>query len=119
MHEDMIQSIVKKKNVGVCTRHLLICTGPKCISQEKGLDVWKYLKKRLSEEGLDAEIYRSKVGCLRICTQGPIALIYPEGIWYRLIDKINVDRIIEDHIKRGIVLEDLKIAENPLFSKND
>jgi (2Fe-2S) ferredoxin len=112
--KDQLKAIAKHKGIGSYQRHILICPGPKCIGEEEGLEVWKYLKQRLKEEGLEQDNYRSKVGCLRVCTKGPIALVYPEGVWYKLVDQKAVDRIIDSHLKNGVVVEDLAFAENPL-----
>ena len=69
-------------------RHIFQCadpTEPKCASQEKGLASWEFLKQRLNELGLAGAkplVYRTKANCLRVCMQGPIAVVYPEGVWY-------------------------------------
>ena len=57
---------------------------------------------------------RSKVDCLRVCEQGPIAVVYPEGAWYRLVDEDAVDRIIEEHLIGGVIVEDLLFCLGPL-----
>jgi (2Fe-2S) ferredoxin len=103
-----------KKNIGKYSRHFLFCTGPKCIEESEGLRIWAYLKDAINTHGIGVEVYRSKVGCLRICAQGPIAVVYPEGTWYRLVDEKAIDEIIESHIKNGIEVEDYKFASNPL-----
>lgn len=114
MSDKAIDSVVKSKNIGNYKRHFLLCTGPKCIDEDTGMQVWAYLKKRIKEENIESSCYRSKVGCLRICIKGPIALVYPEGTWYKLVDEKAVDEIIEEHIKGGRPVEKYKIAENPL-----
>ena len=71
--------------VGKLTRHLFICIGPDCVDPDKGDKTWNYLKKRLKElnlTGADGPFYRTKCQCLRICTAGPICVVYPEGTWY-------------------------------------
>ena len=65
--------------VGQLRRHILLCcdqTKPKCCAKEASLESWDYLKRRLAELGL-TQVYRTKANCLRICEQGPIALVYP------------------------------------------
>lgn len=111
---DPLEVMSKKKGIGSYKRHILICPGPKCIGEEEGLEVWSYLKARLREEGLEQDNYRSKVGCLRVCSKGPIALVYPEGVWYKLVGKNEVDKIIESHLKNGKVVDELVFAKNPL-----
>tara|TARA_B100001059_G_C17423508_1_gene374402 strand:- start:18 stop:377 length:360 start_codon:yes stop_codon:yes gene_type:complete len=112
--KDPAAEVAKKKNIGGYDRHFLICTGDKCVSAERGFEVWNYLKMRIKEEGLEPTNFRSKVGCLRICNHGPIAVVYPEGTWYKLVDESAVDAIIESHLKNGNEVESLKIASNPL-----
>ena len=70
-------------------RHIFLCadqTNPKCCSKEAGIESWNYLKKRLTELNLTSDenpaVFRTKANCLRVCTAGPIAVVYPEGTWY-------------------------------------
>ena len=111
----------EEKGVKNYKKHILICLGPDCTDPEKGKEVWDYLKERLAAEGLsdtpEAEVYRSKAGCLRICAEGPIAVVYPDGVWYRGVDKTAVDLIIEEHLKGGRVVEKYLLAVNPNFQK--
>jgi len=73
----------KRLNIGNYKRHLLFCAGPTCCDAPQGQALWDYTKRRLKELGLmDAGVYRSKVGCLRVCQNGPLAVVYPEGTWY-------------------------------------
>ena len=104
-------------------RHILLCTGPKCCSEEQGLQLWAYLKASLDRLGLantpGAPVFRSKVGCLRICSDGPIAVVYPEGAWYRLLDEDAIDRIIKEHIIDGHIVQDYLLAVNEGQSRKD
>jgi (2Fe-2S) ferredoxin len=110
--------VAASMGIGTLQRHLLLCVaGGACCSEAVSLQVWEYAKERLKELGLSGPhgtVYRSRVQCLRICTQGPIAVVYPEGAWYRNVTVENLERIIQEHLINGRVVEELCFARNPL-----
>jgi (2Fe-2S) ferredoxin len=108
--------------IGHLTRHLFLCAGPDCTSSEQGEATWEYVKKRMKElriTGPDGPAYRTKCHCLRICTGGPIAVVYPEGTWYRNVTPANAETIIQEHVIGGRVVESLCFARNPLSPAGD
>lgn len=105
--------------VGRYKRHILYCTGGTCAPEGVGDAGWTHLKMRLKQlidQGRlpPFEVYRTKVGCLRICRSGPIMVIYPEGTWYRGATPEVIDRILEEHLFQGRVVEEYAFAHNPL-----
>jgi (2Fe-2S) ferredoxin len=109
--------MAREFGVGKLRRHLLICTGPDCIDANEGEKVWEYVKKRMKQlniAGPDGPCYRTHCACLRICISGPIAVVYPEGTWYQNVTIDHAERIIQEHLIGGNVVEELCFARNRL-----
>ena len=117
---ERLAKLVEQLKIKKIRRHIFLCadqTKPTCAPKEEGLASWNYLKKRLEELGLtiaENTVYRTKANCLRVCAQGPIAVVYPEGTWYHGMMKERIGQFVQQHLIEGKPIEEWIFARNPL-----
>ena len=107
--------------IGAYQRHVFLCTGDKCCSAEVGFAAWDVLKAELKKRNLSLTTgplatYRTKVTCLRVCSDGPILVVYPEGTWYHGMTAERIPRFVQEHLVGGKPVEEWIFARNPLPS---
>lgn len=120
----LLHENVEKLALKSIKHHLFLCcdqTKPKCCTKELSLKSWNYLKTRLTELGLDQPseshpdcVFRTKANCLRVCADGPILLVYPEGVWYRNATPEVIEKVIQEHLLQGKIVTEYVFHQHPL-----
>jgi (2Fe-2S) ferredoxin len=98
-------------------RHIFFCLneregGEACCAQHGAQDAFDHCKARIKAEGLNGpgRVRVNRAGCLDRCAGGPVAVVYPEGVWYTYVDATDIDEIVESHLKNGRIVERLLLA---------
>ena len=114
-----LSDIAAKLKIGAFHRHVFLCIGDACCTCEAGAAAWEALKKELKDRNLSLAdgplaCYRTKVQCLRVCSGGPIVVVYPEGTWYSGLTAERIPHFVEEHLVNGRPIEEWIFARNPL-----
>lgn len=103
---------LEKAGISGATRHLFLCPGPDCARMRDGEHTWDYIKHRIKQ--LDLKLMRTKAACFRICKEGPLLLIYPDGTWYSRVTPERFERILQEHLIGGNPVQEYLVAQNSL-----
>ena len=100
-------------------RHIFFClnqrdNGENACAQHGAQEAFDHCKSRVKGAGLAGPggVRVNKAGCRDRCAGGPVAVVYPEAVWYTFVDREDIDEIVDSHLKNGQVVERLLLAPN-------
>lgn len=119
MDRQKLSETASKLYIEQCKRHVFLCVGDSCCRGDEGAEAWNALKNELKKRKLSLSdspqaCFRTKVQCLRICMQGPILVVYPEGHWYAEMTADKIPEFVEKQIVQGSPIHEWIFATNPL-----
>jgi (2Fe-2S) ferredoxin len=111
-NDENLEAIFEKLELAKAKYHVFLCLASKCCHGEDGDQTWKTLKRTIKEMGAPA--MRTKADCLRVCENGPIMVVYPDGIWYAGVTPERCERIVKEHLVGGKPVEKWIVARHGL-----
>jgi (2Fe-2S) ferredoxin len=99
-----MEAALKSWRMRVHNKHVLMCVGPRCNADHKAEELFLALGRKIDAHG-GLRVKRTRANCFAVCRNGPILVVYPDGVWYRQLDEQTLDRILKEHIEEGCPVE--------------
>ncbi len=117
--QQKLAEMAETLHIGHYHKHVFLCIGDACCTKAEGEAAWDALKKELKNKNLSLSrepdaCYRTKVQCLRVCSNGPVAVVYPEGTYYFGLTAERIPEFVQRHLIDNKPMEEQIFARNPL-----